>query len=185
MDNYLIASSIAMALISPVVYGFSMVNGVSRPARMTRFIIWVAATISLFSLIADGSTGAVWLAGIFSIRSFFLFVMSLKYGLGGWGKIDKASLALSALGLLAWQIFDQPLMALSAAIAADLIGFIPAYVKTWKEPSSEGPWFYVIEAAAVVLNIILIGEWSIDLVFPVYILISGLIMLAIIFLNKR
>ena len=184
VDTILIGTTIALALIAPVVYSVSMVRGVSKPARMTRFIVWLAAFISLISLWADGSTGAVWLAGIFAFRNFFLFLMSLKYGVGGTTTIDKWSLGLALIGLVGWQVVGDPLIALIFAIIADFIGFIPTFVKTYKEPGSEGPGFYYVETLAVTLNIVMIGAWTQDLLFPGYILLSNLIVLSLIFRVK-
>lgn len=184
METTLIAATVSLALISPIVYAISMVKGRSKPARMTRFIVWLAATISFFSLWADGSTGAVWLAGVFAFRNSFLLVMSLRYGVGGKTKIDLWCLVIAIAGLVGWQISGDPLIALLFAIAADFIGFLPALIKTYFEPTSEGPWFYYLESTAVILNIVLISAWSLDLLFPVHILLSNLMMLALIFRTK-
>ena len=184
LDILLISSSIALALIAPIVYSVSMVHGVSKPARMTRFIVWLAASISFISLLVEGSTGAIWLAGVFAFRNLFLLGMSFKYGVGGFTRLDLACLAVALLGLVGWQIVGDPLIALVFAIIADFIGFIPTFVKTYKDPNSEGPGFYYIETLAVTLNLILIGAWSQDLLFPGYILLSNIIILWLIF-RKR
>lgn len=161
-----------------------MVQARSKPARMTRFIVWLAASISFVSLWIDGSTGAVWLAGVFAFRNTFLFLMSLKYGVGGVTTVDKYSFLIAVAGLIGWQLSGDPLIALLFAIFADFVGFIPALVKTYKEPDTEGPWFYYLETTAVILNIIVIGAWSLDLLFPVHILLSNFMMLGFIF-RKR
>lgn len=183
-DTVLIVFSITLALIAPIVYSVSMVRGVSKPARMTRFIVWLAASISLISLWAEGSTGAIWLAGVFAVRNLFLLGMSFKYGVGGFTKLDLICLGTALVGLIGWQIAGDPLIALVFAIIADFIGFIPTFVKTYRDPTSEGPGFYYIETLAVTLNIILIGAWSQDLLFPGYILLSNLIVLSLIFRSK-
>jgi hypothetical protein len=151
---------------------------------MTRFIVWLAASISFFSLWADGSTGAVWLAGVFAFRNTFLFLMSLKYGMGGVATVDKYSLVIAIAGLVGWQVSGDPLIALLFAILADFVGFVPALIKTYKEPNTEGPWFYYLETTAVLLNIVVIGAWSIDLLFPVHILLTNIFMLGLIFRGK-
>jgi hypothetical protein len=184
VTTLLIAASIILALVSPIVYGVSMVQGRSKPARMTRFIVWLAASISFFSLWADGSTGAVWLAGVFAFRNTFLLLMSLKYGMGGVATVDKYSLVIAITGLIGWQLSGDPLIALLFAILADFVGFVPALIKTYKEPDTEGPWFYYLETTAVLLNIVVIGAWSIDLLFPVHILLTNIFMLGLIFRGK-
>ena len=183
-DAILIFLIVALALISPVVYSISMFNGVSKPARMTRFIVWLAATISFASLWVGESAGAIWLAGVFAFRNTFLLLMSFKYGVGGMSKLDLWCLGIAAAGLLGWQISGNPLVALLFAITADFIGFIPALIKTYHKPDSEGPWFYYIETTAVLLNVILIGAWTLDLIFPIHILVTNIIMLALIFRVK-
>lgn len=184
IETLLIASTVCLALISPIVYAVSMVQGVSKPARMTRFIVWLAAAIAFISLWAGGSTSAIWLAGVFAFRNTFLLVMSIKYGIGGTTKIDFWCLAIALSGLVGWQISGNPLVALLFAVAADFIGFVPALVKTYFDPSSEGPWFYYLESTAVILNIILIGAWSIDLIFPLHILTMNILMIGLIYRPK-
>ncbi|MFT7507635.1 MAG: hypothetical protein ACI92I_000798 [Acidimicrobiales bacterium] len=115
------------------------------------------AFISFVRLWAEGGTGAIWLAGVFDFRNFLLLLMSLQYGMGGIEVIDGWCLFIALTGLIGWQITGDPLIALVFAIIADLVGFIPAFVKTYKDPTSEGPWFYYIETMSVILNIIMIG----------------------------
>lgn len=177
----LVIASTILALISPVIYAASMVRGESKPARMTRFIVWLASTISFFSLLFWNSEGALFLAGIFMIRNVFLLGMSTKYGVGWRDRVDQVCLVIAVGGLVCWRLFDEPLWALLASIVADIVWYFPAYLKTWKEPKSEWPMFYFIEIVAIVLNIIVIGAWSIDLLFPGYILVSGVAMLAVIY----
>jgi len=107
--------------------------------------------------------------------------MSIKYGVGGWTTIDQWCLVIAGGGLFGWQLTGDPFVALLFAILADFVGFVPALVKTYHQPNTEGPWFYYLESTAVILNIIVIGAWSLDLLFPAHILLSNIMMLAIIF----
>ena len=113
-----------------------------------------------------------------------LFLMSLKYGMGGVTTVDKYSLVIAIAGLIGWQVTGDPLIALLFAIFADFVGFVPALIKTYKEPNTEGPWFYYLESTSVLLNIVMIGAWSIDLLFPVHILLTNVFMLGLIFREK-
>jgi len=65
-----------------------------------------------------------------------------------------------------------------------LIAYIPTFVKTWKTPSSEDPTFFAIEMLASVFALIAIGEFRIDIFFPILFVLSSGTVLFLIYRKK-
>jgi hypothetical protein len=122
---------------------------------LTRLAVLVAMSLTFFSLIASSANlGAVLFAGISFIHCVAIFAMSLWRGMGGGSRTDWACFALALLGLAAWQVSGSPLVGMGFAIFADLVAYIPAFIKTWRRPDTESPWLYVGSGLAAALGLL-------------------------------
>lgn len=174
-------------VLSMIVYGFSMLRGKSKPERMTRFLFWLSTLPGLYNLIStdyDNDWRYSALLIIFSAMNLIIFLMSTKYGVGGKNLIDKACflVAISLGGLsLALQDTSSIILANTLAASSLLVAFIPTFIKTWKRPSTEGSWFYIIQTLGWMLNISLISYMVLEnLIFPSVMMLINLTMLIII-----
>lgn len=86
MKSFFIVISSLLALISPLVYAKAIVKGEAKPHRTTRLILLVITLLATISLFAQNDTVAIWLAGVSALQSIIIFILSIKYGMGGWGK---------------------------------------------------------------------------------------------------
>jgi hypothetical protein len=185
MQNFFIIISSVLALISYVVYAIAILKGEAKPHRTTRFIIVVIATLALSALFASASTVTVWLIGAMTFGSVAIFLLSLKYGMGGCSKIDIACLFLSLMGIVSWKLTENPFFAIVLSISADLAGQVPMLIKTYKYPQSEVWTFYALDVLAALFSIFAIKQWSIsELAYPLYITIIDLSVVLLI-LKKR
>ncbi len=59
---------------------------------------------------------------------------------------------------------------------ADTIAFYPTLVKTWNDPRSETPLFFIVGAIAPLLSLVAVGQYSYAvIVFPLYLsLVNGI-----------
>ncbi len=171
MTHLLLGGSSLLALVSYIVYIRAIFQGRAKPHRTTRFILALITITATWSLIAQGSSGAVWLSGAFAIGCLAVFVLSLKYGMGGWTKVDLGCLIISVLGIFIWQLTTNPLFGLFSSILADLFGQIPMLIKTYKFPKTEVWTFYFLDILASVLNLLAISNWTIgESTYPLYII---------------
>ena len=86
MQNVLIGISSILALVSYIVYAIAILKGEARPHRTTRFVLVVITCLASAALLASASTVAIWLIGAMTIGSVAIFLLSLKYGMGGFSK---------------------------------------------------------------------------------------------------
>lgn len=178
---FLILSSL-LAFAAPFFYTYSVLKGRARPHRTTRLVLLVITTLAFASLLAQNDTVAVWLAGIGTFQTSIVFLLSLKYGMGGWSKLDLICLGIAALGIVIWRVTDNPALALYAAIAADFTGVVPTLVKTWKHPHTEALSYFVMGIISDILNLLAVRTLSPQTVaYPLYLtLINSAIILLIL-----
>lgn len=172
----LIALSSILAFISYIVYIVAILKGNARPHRTTRLVLVLITVLATASLFAQGSTTAIWLSGVFAFGCILIFILSIKYGMGGWAKEDILCLIIALIGIGVWKITSNPIYGLFASIAADLSGQVPMLIKTYKFPETEVWTFYSIDVLAAILNIFAITNKTYqELSYPLYIvLIDGL-----------
>ena len=182
--NYWIIGTIVLSIISPIFYTKSMLKGKVKPHRVTRLIVWLASLAGLLGVLNSSNSAGKIFALIFLIRATYLLIMAVIYGVGGLQKLDLYCLFFGVLALVAYYTTRSGLLTISLGIAADLIGYLPTFVKTYKKPESEDPLFFSIEGLASLFAIFAIWELVPDILFPIYFLLSSMTVVALIY-RKR
>lgn len=158
-----------------------MLAGKAKPHRTTRLIIWLAAIAGLLGVIGSPNLAGIIFACIFLARASYLLVMSFIYGVGGTSRLDIYCLITGALAVILYFITGNGLLAISFGILADLIGYIPTFIKTWHKPKSEDSTFFIIEGLASLLGIIAIWELRADILFPIYFVLCSAAVVVLIY----
>lgn len=185
MKETFIAISSILALISPVIYARAILKGEAKPHRTTRFVLLLITALSTASLFAAGDRVAVWLAGVSTLQAILIFGLSIKYGMGGWAKIDLACLFVALFGIYLWKTTSNPVLALYSAIAADFTGMIPALIKTYHFPKTEIWAFYLLDVFAGGFSLLALNNWNLqDYSYPFYIMVINLVMVLLIIRPK-
>ena len=182
--NIWIIFSLVLSLASPVFYTRSMLRGKAKPHRVTRLVIFLASVASMLGIIGTSNLAGIIFAGIFLVRATYLFAMSLKFGVGGATTLDRVCLTVAVLAVIAYLTTKNAWLAVGLAILADLIGYIPTFVKTWHKPKSEDPTFFAIEGLASLFAAVAVGEWVIGIVLPLYFLSCCVVVLFLIYRAK-
>ena len=181
MSPLLVLSS-SICLINYVFFGIAIIKGRVKPHRTTRFIVVLIALFVTLSLFAQHNTVAIYLAGSYLLGNILIFLSSIKYGMGGWSKTDILCLFLSLFGICLWISTDNPVLALYAQIAADFIGMIPTFIKTYHFPHTEYWLFSAIDSFAAILNILDNKIFNFNaIIFPLYIITANTIIILFIY----
>ena len=184
-DVFLIISTIA-ALTSPVIGIYSIVRGDFRPQRMTRFLIFLISLLFVGTLLAQNDKNGIFIAVPQLIGGFIIFLLSIKKGIGGTGKMDIVVFIMAILSLIIWQTTKNPVLGLIMSVVTDLIAFSPTLIKTWKLPHTEEWKFYMSDVVASVFSILSIKSFSFgNLIFPIYILLINTTSVLMINLRKK
>lgn len=181
MPHPFILLSTVIALISPIIYAKAIFKGEAKPHRTTRFVLLTITALSTLTLFAQQDTVAIWLAGVSTVQAVFIFVLSLKYGMGGYAKSDIACLVVAVVGILLWQITDNPALGLYFAILADFTGMVPTLIKTYKLPHTEIYLFFLLDVFAGFFSLMAVKQWTAAAVsFPLYIMLINLTMVFLV-----
>jgi hypothetical protein len=182
--NYWIIGTLILSLISPISYTKSMIAGKSKPHRVTRLIVWLASVAGILGVIHSDSLPGKIFAFIFLARATYLLIMSIIYGVGGMAKLDLYCLGIGILALVAYAVTKNGVITISLGILADLIGYIPTFVKTYHDPTSEDPVFFSIEGVASLFGVFAVWSLQAAILFPLYFTLCSFIVVALIY-RKR
>ena len=137
-----------------------MVRGQLKPQRAT-WLIWSAVAILLLrGLIASGEREMIWVPWAYACGSSFIFLLSLRYGVGGWSKLDIACISGAALSLIVWKILGSPTVPVLINLFVDLLGFLPTFKKSWEDPKSERNIGWVLFTLGNLLNFGSVTTWN-------------------------
>jgi len=181
MQNiYLVVSSV-LAFISYIVYIVAIFKGKAKPHRTTRFVLFVITALATASLFAEKNQVAIWLIGIFTFNSFIIFILSLRFGMGGWEKTDIVCLFIALIGIGLWKFTNNASIALYASIVADFTGVIPTLIKTYRFPKTEVWTFFAIDCIAALFTLLAIKNWKpIEFAYPLYIICIDFIIVLLV-----
>ncbi len=184
-NTFLIASIIIGFLEYPIGF-YSIYKGEYKPHRTTRTIILIIMSIVTLSLFAQGDRVGLFLAAAQWIGCVVLFILSLKYGIGGVSKLDLAVLVFAVITIIIWRTTNNPTLALYMALLSDIIGMSPTLFKSYRQPFTEDPKFYITGATAGFFNLLALQSYDVkDLVFPAYIFLINLLIVVIILMNRK
>jgi len=178
-------SGLAM-LLSFVPYIRDIFRGSTKPERISWLIWAVLGSISFASLSAKGASFSLFLPGAQALVDLMIFVLAIKYGMGGFTRRDVIALIAAAVGLILWYIFNEAAVALFIAIFIDATGVVLTTIKAYEKPETETVSTWVLTFLAGVFSVIAVGKLNwILLSFPIYIALAGLSIMIAIWLGKR
>lgn len=163
-----------------------ILRGETTPQRAT-WTIWM--TLSLVVLASQWASGASWsliltVGQVISCSAILL--LSLRRGVGGASPLELALLGIAALGVVGWQIADDPVVATCSVVAADLVAVALMLPKTYRNPRSETLETYVIGVVSTFLALGAVGSGDASLlIYPLYLLVADSAVAAVIFLRRR
>ncbi len=158
----------------------------TKPERATWLIWSVLGSVAFFSQRAEGATHSLWMTGIQTLNVILVFILSLKFGIGGIVKRDIISILLALAGLLLWYITKNPFLALLLVIFVDFIGALLTIYKSYLEPDTETSLTWVLATISGLLGVIAVGKLDFKiLIYPIYIMLANFSIWLAIFLGKR
>lgn len=150
-------------------YLLDILKGKTKPQRTTWFIWSVLGVISFTSQLKLGAHWSLVYVGLNAAGNIAVFLLSLKYGLGGWRKLDVLALCIATIGVVIAVTVDSPLIALLGSILADFSGTSLTLYKTYLQPTTETSitWFFL--GTSSLFAALAVGKWDISLLlYPLY-----------------
>jgi hypothetical protein len=89
------------------------------------------------------------------------------------------------VGIVLWQLFDSPAIAVIATIIIDLVGGIPTFVHSWKKPREETWVTFMLMAMGGICTLVVVTDWRVTaFAYPLYLVLLNLSYVTII-LGRR
>ncbi len=168
-------------IIGDIPYIRDTKSGKTKPQRVTWGVVLLLNAIAVANQYASGARNSLWLplAAVFVVG--YIFLLSIKKGVGGHSKLDITALIISMLGLVAWVVFDNPHMSILANSIVAMAALTPTFVKAWKYPETETVTAYSFGAVSALLAAISVGELNFWLlILPLQACIMQVIIVAIL-----
>lgn len=168
-------------MLSVIPYVRSILKGDTKPQRITWLIWAVLVFIAFFSQLAKGATWSLLLTAGDAIAIIIVFIFSIKYGVGGFRKIDILSLVGAGLSLVLWYFTNEPAIALFLIIIIDLIGANLTFIKSWRNPETEYWFSWAMCGIGGFFGVLSVGNFNFVLLsYPLYIFLINSLMAVII-----
>lgn len=180
-----IASGIVGAL-AYVPYIRNTLAGRTRPQRASWLIWSVLSAIALCSQIWEGATTSLWFSAVMVSGTFIVFLLSIRYGVGGWiDRRDMWVLALAALGVVAWVLTQDAIYALAMTISISLLGGVVTVAKAYAIPKSETLSKWVLSLVSSALALVAVGAVDpVLMAYPAYLLVLNVAIIAAMLLGR-
>lgn len=158
----------------------------TKPERATWFIWSILLLIAFFAQVAKGGTWSLLATGPDCLVVIAIFILSIKYGVGGTTKLDIFALVGAGVGLVLWYLTNEPLLALLITILIDICAALPTIVKTYKDPGSETFIAYIGAGTGGLLGALAVGKLNFSLLlFPLWIFVLNYSIAITYILGKR
>ncbi len=140
--------SAVLSIVMVIPYIIDIYKKETKPERASWLIWTVLGIIAFASQLAKGATDSLWLTTGQTLAVFFVFILSIKYGVGGLTKWDIRALIAAAIGLVIWYFTKEAAWALFIVVAIDSIGSLITVVKSYLDPETETVSTFVISGAS-------------------------------------
>lgn len=169
-----------LLIVGYIPYINDILRGKTMPARAT-WLIWACLDIiTLAGMYAKDSVNGQILTAC--VGASIVSLLSLKYGVPGWTKIDKISIVGAIVGVILWGVFANPIFGIVISLAVILLGSVPTFVSAWDNPNRENKTAWIIFFISCLCAVAAIPKWTLeDAAQPFTFLIIEIIILYIIF----
>jgi hypothetical protein len=168
-----IVSAILLIASGPS-YLIATVKGQMKPQRATWFIWSVLGVTALASQLALGARWSLVFTAVDSVGNIVMFLLALKYGVGGWNTIDRIALLIAGLGIAGSFLIRQPFVALLGVVIADAAAAGLTIRKAYLDPESEAPLAWLLVGFSAVLGLLAVGKFDLSLwIYPIYLAIAN------------
>ena len=176
-----------IGIADTVPYVRDTLRGVTRPHRGTWLIWGMLAIVVCLSQRADGASWSLIMAAVQAVVTSLVFLLAIRRGTGGVSRFEVCMIAVAGGGVTGWMLADEPLVATSCVVAADLIGAALMVPKTYRDPDSETLTTFAFASlgGALAAAAVAAPDPSLLLYPAYYCLINGAIALLIVHQRAR
>ena len=175
-----------LSLLMVVPYIWDIFFKSTKPERASWFIWSVLMSIAFFTQMAKGAGNSLWLTAGQTLAVLIVFLLSIKYGVGGFSKRDIRALIAAGISLIVWYVTSDALYALILVIIIDAIGVFLTAIKTYEDPKTETLAMWLISSIASLFGMLAVGSLNYTLLlYPFYLVLANFVIVMTIIISKR
>lgn len=188
LSSYFAYITILTSFVGGYVYIKSTFQGKTQPNRVSWLIWFLAACTASFVQLKHGSGASfipIFMAGFIP---FVVLIASFKNKNSYWhaGVLEYICLILAIFSLSAFLFLQTGVLATLFAILADGLGFIPTFVKSWRDPNSENLGPFVSGILNPTISLLTLNIFTFNTAgFAVYLFFGNLIEILIVLLRRN
>lgn len=151
-------------VVAFVPYVLSIVQGRTKPSKITWAIWSFLNIITLFSYISLGARNTLWMTGATTVGALSVFALSLRYGEGTRSRLDIFLLGGAVLSALIWAGSGQPIAAQISSLALLILGAIPTIRIAHMTPERESRLTWSLFTLSCIVNFLSIEQWRLGII---------------------
>jgi len=186
MKTFLIVLSSCFFIAGIFPYLAGVIKKQVKPKVITWFIWTVLTSISLFASIAERQYTTIALLSCSVISTALVVILGWKYGDKKIERLDILCLTGAIIGVVLWQIFNSPWIAVVASIVISMIGAIPTLIHSWEKPGEEAWVSFLMSFIGAFCTILALENYNITaFAHPLYLFCSNLVFSMIIISRRQ
>ncbi|MBE9030097.1 sodium-independent anion transporter [filamentous cyanobacterium LEGE 11480] len=179
------AAAGVLSITCIIPYIISTIKGETQPHRVTWWILSVLGFMMSANHFAAGGTTTFWEPLCAAIGQLCIAILSIRYGKGGWGKLDQICMAGVIASLIVWQQLDSPMLALALTISVDFLACLPTIRKAIHCPQSEDFTCWMMYFISTAINLSAVQQWDLShAALPVYLFTGNGFILSLLWGNQ-
>src|ERR1700722_210170 len=137
MKNILLVLSGIISVLSVAPYLRDIMRHKTKP-NLVSWITWTILTgVATSAEIGAQAYRAAFFTGAVTIATGLVVILGLRHGYVKYTQFDVICQISAIVGIILWQVFNDPLIAVLASIVIDIIGALPTIRHSWIEPFEE------------------------------------------------
>ena len=149
MTDYKIVLGVIASIVGfvgYVPYFRDMVLARTRPHGFSWFVWRLLTGIAFFAQVAKGGGAGAWVTGFSAIVCLCIAGLAFFYGERQITKADWFSFGGALLGLVLWQLTNDPLLAIVLITITDALAFAPTFRKAYYKPDEETASTFILSS---------------------------------------
>lgn len=167
-------------------YIYSVVKWVTKP-NLSAWVLYSFATAIIFlSSFSLGVRSTLWIIWVQLVVNITVALLTLRYGIIKWNKVDIICIIFSLLTIVLWYITNDSRIALYLNILLDALGSVSLIYKLYRNPWTESTYIWAFWIFITILNLLAVKTWSPEnYLFPVYLFILNVSIFLLSFRKER
>lgn len=176
----------AVGIIGFIPYYRDIFRGTTKPHVFTWFVWGLLNVIGFFAQVAAGAGVGAWVTAVVALACLGIAALALKRGEKNITWLDWAMFGGAILGIVLWQITENPLSAVIIVSVTDILAFVPTYRKAYGKPHEETMSQFVFAVFRGIFEILALESLNLTTwLYPAIVVIEDLLFVVLLAVRRR